>query len=445
MEAKISFKLGQRADINKELAILMIVNCGLFEIIGDKKKYTPLTYPTKLKTTRKKWQGRPTFKVKGNADINTEISNFATKANEVVKQLAKEKELSNQNIKTGLDREYNPSAELSASNLNEYIAQYVTNIEDGTRLTEKNTRFAAGTVKVFKTFKKVFELFQQHKKQTYNFDSIDLGFYKAYTGFLTTVEVRDGAKVIKSKYRPNNVGGHVKRLKMIMNAARDEGLHNNTEIDKKKFKVTTEDSYQIYLTEHEIGKLYKLKLEGDLKEIRDVFLVGCYVAQRYGDYSRISKDNIKKGNIGNLLTLVQQKTKKRVVIPLERPELVKILKSYDYNLPYIYEAKLNENIKLIARMAGITSIEVYVDTVGGEPKEVSREKCTMVSSHTCRRSGCTNMYLSGMHTLDIMKISGHKTEKELLNYIRVSEEEAAEKMSTHKWFSEEYQPLKIAR
>jgi hypothetical protein len=44
------------------------------------------------------------------------------------------------------------------------------------------------------------------------------------------------------------------------------------------------------------------------------------------------------------------------------------------------------------------------------------------------------MYLAGIPTLDIMKITGHKTEREFLKYIRVTKEQTAEFLSNHEYF-----------
>ena len=59
----------------------------------------------------------------------------------------------------------------------------------------------------------------------------------------------------------------------------------------------------------------------------------------------------------------------------------------------------------------------------------------MISSHTARRSFCTNAYLSGMDSLDIMAISGHTTEKNFKKYLKVTPEERAIKMSQHSFFN----------
>ena len=50
-----------------------------------------------------------------------------------------------------------------------------------------------------------------------------------------------------------------------------------------------------------------------------------------------------------------------------------------------------------------------------------------MSSHTCRRSFATNMYLRGIDVFLIMKMTGHKTEKQFYEYIKIDAKESADK------------------
>jgi hypothetical protein len=45
------------------------------------------------------------------------------------------------------------------------------------------------------------------------------------------------------------------------------------------------------------------------------------------------------------------------------------------------------------------------------------------------------MYLAGVQPIDIMKLSGHKTEREFLKYHKVSKEETALSLSDHPYFN----------
>ena len=58
-----------------------------------------------------------------------------------------------------------------------------------------------------------------------------------------------------------------------------------------------------------------------------------------------------------------------------------------------------------------------------------------------RRSGCTNMFKVGIPTIEIMKISGHQTEREFLQYILIDEEETAERLSVHPYFNQPVERL----
>ena len=66
--------------------------------------------------------------------------------------------------------------------------------------------------------------------------------------------------------------------------------------------------------------------------------------------------------------------------------------------------------------------------VSTKPKEILAD---LVSSHTARRSFATNYYLQGFPTIDLMKITGHKTERSFLKYIRVSKLDTAKRLNEH--------------
>jgi integrase len=208
--------------------------------------------------------------------------------------------------------------------------------------------------------------------------------------------------------------------------------------------VTSSEVNEIYLTENDIGKLLSVDLSNNklFDTIRDVFLVGYFTAQRFSDYSRISKDNIKNRDSGKKdIELIQQKTGEKVVIPI-RPELDKILKKYGYNLPKTFEQKVNENIKKVAVLAKIKESIIIEKTRGGLKIKNTMNKAELIKTHTARRSGATNMYLAGIKTIDIMKITGHKTEKEFLKYIKVTKEQTAANLHADPYFNKH---LKIAK
>lgn len=96
---------------------------------------------------------------------------------------------------------------------------------------------------------------------------------------------------------------------------------------------------------------------------------------------------------------------------------------------------MNKYIKEVAELAGITeAIEVEQMAQGRLVKTIV-PKNELVKTHTARRSGATNMYLSGIPSIYIMKITGHQTKKEFMKYIKASEEETAMELMNHPYFS----------
>ena len=96
---------------------------------------------------------------------------------------------------------------------------------------------------------------------------------------------------------------------------------------------------------------------------------------------------------------------------------------------------INKKIKDVAEWAGIDSVISTSSTIGGKRVTSDNFKFELVKTHTGRRSFCTNAYLSGMPTIDIMTISGHTSEKTFLNYIKATPEEKALKIASHAFFN----------
>lgn len=132
-----------------------------------------------------------------------------------------------------------------------------------------------------------------------------------------------------------------------------------------------------------------------------------------------------------MIEIKQYKTKDKVVIPLH-PMVGTILNKYHGNLPNnISNQKFNDYIKEACKIAGINESVSKSITKGGINRSKNYKKWELVSSHTARRSFATNLYKSGFPTISIMAITGHKTEKAFLTYIRVTPEEHARKLKEH--------------
>ena len=425
----------------KTTNVIMFVNFGYSENTPKGKKYMPLKYATGEKITPCYWNDKPTYRAKQTTkfdylNFNTRIENLENAAKKAYREMRNAEEtITPDTLRERLDHELEEKETQSEAteNFNEYIDRFITDMEAGKRLTEKGEIYKLGTLKNFKGFQTQFNLFQKESKRKLNFENITIDFYDEFTTYFN-----------QKNYSPNTIGRHIKNLKTIMRAAREEGLHTNFEIDRKKFKTLKTEVKNVYLTESEVRAIAALDLSDrrTYDETRDIFMVGCYTAQRFSDYSRIGKEHIRKLDNGSqVIDITQTKTGERVIIPI-RPELLAILEKYDYKLPKTYEQKVNSRIKEVARKAEITESVQFEATKGGLRISTTKPKCDLIKTHTARRTACTNMYLAGIPTIDIMKISGHKTEREFLNYIKVSKEETAQNLANHPYFSTH---LKVAK
>lgn len=308
-----------------------------------------------------------------------------------------------------------------------YVDDFIKDIKSGRRLNPVNGNwYAKGTVKNYEGLKVQLILYEKERRKKLVFDHVNIEFYNDYVKYFQ-----------EKNYSANTIGRHIKQLKVIMRAAEEEGLHKNEDYKKKRFQVITSKVDSIYLNENEIKRLrdLDLSLRPHYEIARDIFLIGCYTALRYSDCSRIRPHHIKIDEGGSFfISILNQKTMKKTEIPA-KPELIEILNKYDNRIPKTHEQKVNQYIKEIGRMAGIIEeIEVERSKGGRRFKEVL-PKNQLIQTHTARRSAATNMFLSGIKPILIMKITGHSSEKDLLRYIRIGESKVIQLLSKHSFFS----------
>lgn len=73
------------------------------------------------------------------------------------------------------------------------------------------------------------------------------------------------------------------------------------------------------------------------------------------------------------------------------------------------------------------SVELAVER--NDKGEVIMPRYNCVTTHTTRRSGITNMYLTHKYTIvQMMHVSGHKTQKTFMDYIKLSSDEIADEI-----------------
>lgn len=290
-----------------------------------------------------------------------------------------------------------------------------------------------GTIRAYLGTKNVFKRYHD-EVENIGFDSITLDWYYDFTEWSNS-----------QNYALNTLGRHIKTLKTFLNRAVELGLTNNIEFRSRRFIVVSEDADDIYLNSDELSLLYHKDLSKFEKHdvVRDMFLIGCYTGLRISDFNRLKDHNIKKVNNVRMITIKNQKSGKQVALPIH-PVVEQILNKHG-GIPsgMVNDTTVNKLIKDVAEWCGIDEV-VYKTTTKGKFKvEESYLKYQLVKSHTARRSFCTNAYLNGVDSLDIMALSGHTTEKSFKKYIKVTPEQIAIRMSESPFFKDAKVLLKV--
>ncbi|RXK85743.1 site-specific integrase [Filimonas effusa] len=257
-----------------------------------------------------------------------------------------------------------------------------------------------------------------------NFDSFDVAFYEDYLHFLTYEYVHMRRKPPVVGLKVNTLAKTIRQLRVFLrNRMRRKII---PPIDLEDFKQSEELTDAIYLTMDEIRAIYNLDLSNDthLATCRDLFVFGCFTGLRFSDYTSIAPNDIRN----RTLYKKQMKSDHWVVIPLRDEAYSIFMRSFMQGIPVLSNAVFNSAIKELGKRAGLYQLIRFSYKRGNKDIVVNQPKYAWITSHTCRRSFCTNEFLEGTPVELIMKISGHKSLKNFYRYIKISPEEAGRKI-----------------
>ena len=315
-------------------------------------------------------------------------------------------------LKEAVDKFYNPKKYLQKDfSLFSFIEHFTENAH---KRINPNTGNSI-CYKLQREYKKTFSYLKDYAElyKEPDFKDIDLDFYQNFVDMLKG----KGLAI-------NTLGKKIQTLKLFLNEAKEQGINHYTMYESKKFAAPHEESDNVYLTKAEIEKFYNHDFSKNerLEKVRDLFIVGCWTGLRFSDLTKITQERIK----GNFIELKQSKTGNKVIIPIHNT-VKEILEKYNGELPQpITNQKFNEYLKEAAAEAKLKELCTKTVLKNGVRKEETFFKHELISSHTARRSFCTNAYKDGIPTLAIMSISGHKTESAFLKYIKADSQEHAD-------------------
>lgn len=253
---------------------------------------------------------------------------------------------------------------------------------------------------------------KKYGRSSLEFEAVNTNWGESFVKFLK----------IDKNHSINNVDKNVKNIKSLMRHSLRKELHQNLKFEY--IAREKEETKEIYLTDDEIKSMYKLAVDEEYQHAKDIFVFSALTGLRISDALSLRPRNWK----GDYIEIETIKTEEKLKIPL-RKTAKEILNKYTGQLPRIYEQKYNKQLKYIAELLPFMHTEeILYSTKGGKREQYSIFRYQLIKSHTARRSFATNEYLMGTDPLFIRAITGHKTEKDFFNYIKVKQTEKATSM-----------------
>lgn len=192
---------------------------------------------------------------------------------------------------------------------------------------------------------------------------------------------------------------------------------------------------KVTLTEEQLKQLYDYPVTGTeiqmkkCTEIRDLFVLQCLVGQRVGDMQKFFNGDNERDEEEDTISIIQQKTKARAIIPLT-PLAKEIIAKYQNTELKYYKpsnSNLNAELRIIAEEAGLNTPVTFGDKDGKQVKPLHE----LIHTHTARHTFITIMCRRDIPKETIIIATGHEDTKMIDKvYSHLSNKDKAQKVST---------------
>lgn len=209
---------------------------------------------------------------------------------------------------------------------------------------------------------------------------------------------------------------------------------NSFEFVKDKSNKELADNKKVSLTEEQLNKFYKHIITGTERqikkytEIRDLFILQCLVGQRIGDMQKFFNGDNEMDEEAGTISIIQQKTKARAIIPL-LPLAKEIISKYENKeLLYYKERKsiVNEALKEVAEQAGLDEPITYEENGIKQTQPLYK----LLHTHTARHTFITILCRKGISKETVIIATGHEDTKMIDKvYSHLNSKDKAKKVS----------------
>lgn len=285
------------------------------------------------------------------------------------------------------------------------------------------------TIQKYRTTIKQIKEFEEKQNSRLKLTDITLEFHKKYTTYLK----------LELRYSNTMIEKIISQIKGFVLEAKESGFEVSKDIESKKFTFQRDEPLDTFLTEKEIDLIFNLDLSDNesLSNARDWIIFGVWTGLRVSDLNRINQFQLSKNTI---IISETDKTSASVEIPLHN-QVKATLEKRGGELPRVISVqKLNEYIKRVCELAGITEI-ILGNLKNPETNRKEKgyyEKFRLISTHSFRRSFASNHY-GKLDNLTIMSITTHRSHSQFMKYIKTTQKDYVDRLSKY-W--EEKEELK---
>lgn len=364
--------------------------------------------------------------------LNSKLRNLKNHIqNQYSKDSIEDTIINNQWLKQIINDSLNKDKNVNTFNVKVYLSDFMQLFinEAKQRLNSSNNPIKPRTIKHYETTKSKIKAYEKYKGEPLKLSKLNLSFHQEFIEFLETHQ----------KLNPNTIGGYVDVIKLVCRKAELKSYDVHSSYKTSEFYTPSNKAIDTYLTLDEIRKIKNHPFKFDyLDNTRDWLIISVWTGLRISDLLNLNKSNID----GDFIKKDTLKTDFPVIIPVHN-HVKAILSKRNGNFPRkISDQKYNIYIKEVCRQSGITkkikgaklcpvkinrngkNVKIHRKITGKYPKY------QLISSHIGRRSFATNHY-GKIDTLTLMKITGHKTEKQFLEYIKITPMEYAKKLKEY--------------
>ena len=302
----------------------------------------------------------------------------------------------------------------------DFISDFLSSIK-GAINKSTGKEYSKARVYVYKQSMNALINFENYSNKRIRIDEYNAQLNDAFVSFCAN----------EKKFSSNTIGELVSGVKVLLRKAKEKGY--TIANDLGDFTKTKEESISVVLSEDEIERLIAFDFSNDkrLENARDLMILGLWTGLRVSDVMALPVIDPDS----KFIEVEPQKTRNtsgiKVVIPLHH-HIKDMIRKRGMPTP-LNNSYFNKFVKEVCRIVGFND-DVEGTLMNSKTRRKERgtfEKWQLISSHTCRRSFATNLYLMNFPTLSIMKITGHTTEASFLKYIKVTPKEHAEKLLAH--------------